>query len=242
MASKAWLLTFLALLPAPAMSQGTVRPPARPTVLELFTSQGCSSCPPADALLKTFVGRSGLMVLSFPVDYWDHLGWKDTLASSKNSARQKSYAKALGIGNVYTPQAVIDGRFQAIGSKKTEIEAAIAKALRTADPKPVPLEAAIHAKRMVIEVGARPSGGAATVWLAVVSPQVEVEIKRGENRGKTLTYVNVVRDITAIGMWSGAAMKIELPLSPVMQAGDLCAVLLQEDEGGRVMAAEWMKP
>ena len=96
-----------------------------PTVLELFTSQGCSSCPSADALLKSYAQRPGVIALSLSVDYWDHLGWKDTLASPKNTARQKAYAKALGTGNVYTPQIVINGVAETIGSNKSEIEKAI---------------------------------------------------------------------------------------------------------------------
>lgn len=210
------------------------------TVIELFTSQGCSACPPADALFKSFVERPGLLALSLSVDYWDHLGWKDTLANAKNTARQKAYAKSLGTGNVYTPQVVVNGAFQAVGSKKYEIEKALVQATKAGHG--VGLTAFSDGKRVTIEVGALAKAVPSTVWLAVVSPKVDVEIKRGENRGKVLAYHNVVKDISPVGMWSGAPMKIELPLSAVQQAGDKCAVLLQADDGGRIVAAIWMTP
>lgn len=213
-----------------------------PTVLELFTSQGCSSCPAADALLKTFTERPGVMALSLPVDYWDHLGWKDTLASPKHTARQKTYAKSLGTGNVYTPQAVIDGAVQAIGNNKAAIEKAIQQQVKAGRSPAVTLVASTDGKRVTIEIGAAGAAVPATVWLAVVAPRIDVEIKRGENRGRVLAYHNVVREISPIGMWSGSAMKIELPASAVMQPGDRCAILLQADDGGRILRATWMTP
>ncbi len=247
---RARLLTFLACaFMAPAASAQvpeSVAPAGSTsvglTVVELFTSQGCSSCPPADALLKTLIKRPEIMPLSLAVDYWDHLGWKDTLASPKNSARQKSYAKSLGTGNVYTPQVVVNGLWQAIGSNKADVEKAILKASQRVVVQPIALDAVSDNKRVTIQVGSAKDTVPATVWLAIVAPSVDVEIKRGENRGKALGYHNVMRDITPIGMWSGKPMKIELPLSAMMQNGDRCAVLLQADEGGRILAAVWMTP
>lgn len=214
--------------------------PAAPVVVELFTSQGCSSCPPADALLNTYASRPGIMALSFAVDYWDHLGWKDTLASAKNTARQRSYAKSLGTGNVYTPQVVVNGEYQAVGSKKSEIEKAIA--LAGQNRSGISLTASSDGKRVAIEVGASAKAVSSTVWLAIVLPETQVEVKRGENRGKTLAYHNVVRDISPIGMWGGSPMKVELPRSAVMQTGDRCAVFLQAVDSGRILAASWMTP
>jgi|LNFM01.1.fsa_nt_gb hypothetical protein len=239
---RARLLTILALGFASAVPGAFAQDSARVTVIELFTSQGCSSCPAADALLKTFSSRPETMALSLAVDYWDHLGWKDTLASPKNSARQKSYAKSLGTGNVYTPQVVVNGAWQAIGSNKADIEKAIFKASGAVSAQVVGLTAVSDTKRMTIEVGTAKDAVPATVWLAIVSPRVDVEIKRGENRGKMLAYHNVVRDITPVGMWSGKSMKIQLPLSAMMKDGDRCAVLLQADDGGRIIAAAWMTP
>ena len=240
MRTRTLLLTWLACLAAaPAASSQTVQ---SQTVVELFTSQGCSSCPAADALLKTYTERPGFIALSFSVDYWDHLGWKDTLASPKNSARQKSYAKALGTGNVYTPQLVINGAAQVIGSNKVEIEKAVAKLRKDQAGGPVTVAAANDGKRVTIEIAAGATGVGATVWLAVVSPLVEVDIKRGENRGRTIAYHNVVREISPVGMWSGQAMRIELPANAVMKDGDRCAVMLQADNGGRILGAAWMTP
>lgn len=240
---RAQFLAFLACASMASTAFSSVafaQAPAHLTVLELFTSQGCSSCPAADALLKSLVNRPDLMPLSLSVDYWDHLGWKDTLSSPKHSARQKSYAKWLGSGNVYTPQVVVDGAWQAIGNSKSDIEKALLKAREGASVQPIELDAVSDTKRVTIGVGAANEAVPATVWLAIVAPRVEVEVKRGENRGRVLAYHNVVRDITPVGMWAGKPMKIVLPLSTMMQDGDRCAVLLQADEGGRILAAAWM--
>ncbi len=216
------------------------QPSQQPLVLELFTSQGCSSCPPADVLLSKYAERSDLMTLSLSVDYWDHLGWKDTLASPKHSARQKTYAKALGTGNVYTPQVVVNGAFQAVGSNQAEIDKAIARARKASDRAPVAIKAAVDSKRVVIDVAQATAGQqSATIWLAVVSPRVEVKVKKGENTGRMLTYHNVVREITPVGMWNGKATHVELPANALMEAGDRCAVLLQAEDGGRILGAVW---
>ncbi len=235
---RALLLTLLACASqAPAaMAQA----PVSVTVVELFTSQGCSSCPAADALLKTMIDVPELMPLSLPVDYWDHLGWKDTLASPKHSARQRFYAKSLGTGSVYTPQVVVDGVWQAIGSNRAEVEKVVLKAREGTPAHAVSLNAVSDTKRLTIEVGAANEAVPSTVWLAIVAPRVDVEIKRGENRGKALAYHNVVREITPVGMWAGKPLKIELPLSAMMQEGDRCAVLLQADDGRKILAATWM--
>lgn len=235
---RALFLTLLACASqAPAaMAQA----PVSVTVVELFTSQGCSSCPAADALLKTMIDVPELMPLSLPVDYWDHLGWKDTLASPKHSARQRFYAKSLGTGSVYTPQVVVDGVRQAIGSNRAEVEKAVLKAREGTPAHAVSLNAVSDTKRVTIEVGAANEAVPSTVWLAIVAPRVDVEIKRGENRGKALAYHNVVREITPVGMWAGKPLKIELPLSAMMQEGDRCAVLLQADDGRKILAATWM--
>ena len=219
------------------------QPAPTPSVLELFTSQGCSSCPAADTLLQTYAARPDLIALSLSVDYWDHLGWKDTLANPKHAARQRRYAKALGTGNVYTPQMVINGTAQAIGSQKDAIDKAIAATAKGLNTGRITVTATSKADRVVIDIGDYAGNAArepATVWLAIVSPHVDVKIKRGENRGRMMTYHNVVRDITPVGMWSGKGMRIELPATVMTKAGDRCAVLLQADNGGRILGAAWM--
>ncbi len=244
------LITLVALAPAAfgqgAGQQAPVASAAMPVVLELFTSQGCSSCPAADALLKTYAERPDVIALSLSVDYWDHLGWKDTLASPKHALRQRAYAKALGTGNVYTPQVVIDGAAETIGSNKALIEKAIGRT-SAARKSAVALVAKNDGKRVKIEIAGETSqpGGEATaasgtIWLAIVSPQVDEKIKHGENRGRKLSYYNVVRELTAVGMWAGKPMTIELPADSLMEAGNRCAVLLQSGEGGRIVGATWM--
>ena len=244
---RARLLTVLALglaISCGAVSDAVAQGAQPLTVIELFTSQGCSSCPPADALLRVYAQRPGVMALSLAVDYWDHLGWKDTLASPKHSARQRTYAKALGTGNVYTPQVVIDGTLQAIGSDKAEIEKALVQLRASPDRPQVALLASSDGKRMAIDVGeaaaAKDKGLSATVWLALVAPRVEVQIKQGENRGRTIAYHNVVRELSAVGMWSGKPTRIELPTGAVMDASGRGVVLLQADNGGRILAATWV--
>lgn len=214
-------------------------------VVELFTSQGCSSCPPADALLKTYVERPDVLALSFPVDYWDYLGWKDTLASARNSQRQRDYAETRGDGAVYTPQAVINGRTHAVGSRQKKIDKAI-MAMSKLVPLNVPIEIGKEGGAMLIKLGAAEAGknplpAAATVWLAVVQKSATVNIKRGENRGKKLRYFNVVRELSPIGMWSGQSNVIRLtPDSVSMENSDACAVLIQQGTGGPIIGAAWL--
>ena len=215
------------------------------SVVELFTSQGCSSCPPADALLKSYVERPDVLALSYPVDYWDYLGWKDTMASARNSQRQREYAETRGDGAVYTPQAVINGRAHAVGSRRKKIDKAI-MALTKLSPVNLPVEIAKEDGSMVIKLGSTPDASgppatAATVWLAVVQKTATVEIKRGENRGRHLKYYNVVRELSPVGTWTGQPNVIRLMSDAVsMEHSDACAVLVQEGTGGPIIGAAWL--
>ncbi|MEQ1612859.1 MAG: DUF1223 domain-containing protein, partial [Hyphomicrobiaceae bacterium] len=178
------------------------------TVVELFTSQGCSSCPAADALFKAYAARRDLVALSMPVDYWDYLGWKDTLASPKCSKRQRAYAKVRGDGQVYTPQLVVNGRAHVNGASKNEIEAALKAA--AGQLAGVAIKAVVDGGLITIDMPVTTLKVAeATVWLAVVQAEAVVEIRAGENRGRNLTYYNVVRDLVPIGMWNGTAATIK---------------------------------
>ena len=210
-------------------------------VLELFTSQGCSSCPPADALMEQFAARKDVIALSLPVDYWDYLGWKDTLANPKFSARQKYYAKERGDGRVYTPQMMVSGRAHAVGSSAEQIEAAIQATEKQFAEARIPVKVKIDGKRIVIETGAAPAGSAnreATLWLAMVHRESSIKIERGENRGKTVKYVNVVRELNPIGMWSGKASTHEISREAVAEAGnEICVVLLQVGKAGPIIGA-----
>ncbi len=214
------------------------------SVLELFTSQGCSSCPTADALLRSYAERPDIVALSLPVDYWDYLGWKDTLASPKFTHRQRAYADQRGDGRVYTPQVVVNGSVHAVGSRKGEIDQALAETAQKLASDRVDLTARTDGKTISIEAGAIPAGSVmtgGTIWLAVVQPSVEVEIRRGENRGRKVTYANVVRDLTPVGMWSDKPTTIDLQQSAVLQQeGQRCAVLLQEGTVGPIVGASWV--
>ncbi|MFO1118007.1 MAG: DUF1223 domain-containing protein [Beijerinckiaceae bacterium] len=177
-------------------------------VVELFTSQGCSSCPPADRIVGEMARDPSLVVLSLPVDYWDYIGWKDTFASPACTKRQKGYAAARGDGQVYTPQAVIDGATHVVGSDRKALEGAIAA---RANALSVDVGARVANDRVSIDVGA--GAGKASVWLAEILPRASVEVGRGENAGKTLDYTNVVRKITRLGEWTGSAAHFEAPLA-----------------------------
>jgi len=199
-------------------------------VIELFTSQGCSSCPPADKLLAEYADREDILALSFPVDYWDYLGWKDTLASHDFSERQKDYAAARGDGQVYTPQLVVDGREHLVGSNRPVIEATLARDLADGLPVPMTLTAGPDATTLSIGAAADEAAASGTIWLAMYDRTVSVEIDRGENSGRTLTYANVVRKLRPIAMWKGKAMTIDLPKSEMKEADvSRCAVILQTE-------------
>ena len=207
---------------APALAGG-----AR-AVLELFTSQGCNSCPPADAILGEFSKDPDILALSFPVDYWDYLGWKDTLASHDNTVRQKAYADARGDRQVYTPQVVVNGAAHVIGSNRQQIEAA----LKTSPPLPVPVTMIPGTDSTTVTVGAAAAPGKhkGTIWLALYDDPVTVPIERGENTGKSVTYYNVVRKLRPIAMWKGKEVTIDLPKSELDQASvSRCAVILQTE-------------
>ena len=223
--------------------------PAAPStaVLELFTSQGCSSCPPADALLAELGKRPGLVTLSYSVDYWNYLGWHDTLSSAANSERQREYARMRGDGKVYTPQIVVDGLTHVNGSNEAAIEMAMrSAAIRLKDAK-VPVTMHAEGDTLVIGIGAAPDNSDkrdATVWLAIAKELETVSITRGENRGKKLSYSHPVRDLSPVGMWKGEAMTLKLPLKDLKTMGGDCLVaLLQVENGGPILgAAEYDRP
>ncbi len=209
-------------------------------VVELFTSQGCSSCPAADELLAKLATRDDLIAISLSVDLWDYLGWRDTLAQAKFSDRQKAYAKVLGDGMVYTPQMVINGRAHVNGSDALKIDAAIEETSSAFAASRVPIQLTVRGNRLLVEIGPEAQAGAkdATVWLAVVSKTVSVPIERGENKGKTITYNNVVRDLMPIGTWHGKMLAVELDRHTFMHKhADRCAVLVQQGRGGAIIGA-----
>ena len=220
------LLTAAALgLPAAAGAQ-----PAAPVqVVELYTSQGCSSCPPANAALAAISARPEILALSFGVTYWDDLGWKDTFAQKRFTDRQWDYARELRHAQVATPQVVVNGRLDTVGGSVGEIDAALKRAALPAGGPTVTLGAAAAAI-----AGAAPTRPA-EVWLVRYDPNVvQVPIKRGENTGKTLPHKNVVRELTRLGDWNGGARSFPVPAGPT---GLKTAILLQAGPGGPILAA-----
>lgn len=219
------IATGLAAASAPAGSAA----PAQPTVVELFTSQGCSSCPPANANHAALAERLDLLTLSFGVTYWDQLGWKDTFAHPAYTNRQRAYARALGRDAPFTPQIVVDGRVDGVGSRKGEIEGLLRKAGRRFGPA-----VTLDRSQVLIGPGAA-SGGAADVWLVRYDPRtVQVPVRRGENGGKTLPHRNVVKALERLGAWSGEPVRFAVATAPV---GLRTAVLVQARDGGRILAA-----
>jgi hypothetical protein len=196
-------------------------------VIELFTSQGCNSCPPADAVLSDLAGRGDVVALGYHVDYWDYLGWKDTLAKPENTERQKLYGKAFGKREVYTPQAVINGRIHVKAGKRGAVDAAVSEMQRTGNGLTVDIDVKRTGESVVIETaGAKDGKGDAHLVLVHFDPMRPVTIERGENKGKTITYANPVTGIQTAGMWHGKAARFELPRSEINQKGG-CAILLQ---------------
>jgi len=220
--------------PAPAADDS-------PVLIELFTSQGCSSCPPADALLYEYRDKPGVITLSFSVDYWNYLGWHDTLSSPENSERQRDYALARGDGKVYTPQVVVDGIMHVNGANEAAIEMAIRRTARRLKDVKVPMAMRADGNSLVVEIGDAPETSdmrEATVWLAVAKDKETVAISRGENRGKEITYSHPVREFMPIGMWKGEKMELRLPLKDLRTIGGDCLVAMLQVEGaGPILGA-----
>ncbi|HUL06339.1 MAG TPA: DUF1223 domain-containing protein [Candidatus Acidoferrum sp.] len=209
-------------------------------VVELFTSEGCSSCPPADAFLGELTKRPAIVPLAFHVDYWDYIGWKDPYASPLATQRQHDYATALGLHMVYTPQMVVDGHTDVVGSERGAVAAAIDKAAGL--PK---LAIAIEKDagggyRVAIAAAAPPAGGPATVWLALFDSQQETPVKRGENGGRTLKEYNIVREWRQIATWNGSALSLPLAMTG-KPAQDGCAIIVQSGAVGPILGAAVMK-
>lgn len=218
----------------------THRAMARPLgVVELFTSQGCNSCPPADAVLADLADRGDIVALAYHIDYWDYLGWKDTLGSRPNTRRQYRYAKAFGDPSVYTPEAVIDGRANVNGAKADAIRGALSRLKAAGKGLNIDVTANYGGNGLIVET----SGGAggrtnAKIVLVSFAPKKTVRILHGENRGRTMVYRNAVTSIEFAGDWNGKPGRIEIPAN---LAGDCrpggCAVLFQEMKDGGLPGA-----
>ena len=216
-------------------------------VVELFTSQGCSSCPPADQIVGELAKDPNVIALSMPIDYWDYLGWKDTLADSRFSARQKAYSHVRGDRNLYTPQMIVNGSAQVIGSDRAAIEGAIKNTSKAEGVMSVPVTMTLSGKLINVSVEASkvPTTGRGEVWICSVSKAVPISIGRGENRGQQITYYNVVRNLVKVGDWNGGAGSWTIPLENISRDGvDAAVVYVQDgsrDKPGAMLGAAYTR-
>ncbi|HKT55119.1 MAG TPA: DUF1223 domain-containing protein [Caulobacteraceae bacterium] len=205
---------------------------ARPTTLvELYTAQGCASCVKSGELLGALDQKPHVLTLTFPVDYWDYLGWRDTFAKPEFSQRQHAYMRRLALHDVYTPQVVVDGRLQAPAVDQAAVEALIKRAGHGADDPP---NIAIHRTRVTVGAGRAPGGGG-EVWLVRYDPQDQkIKVTAGENRGRSVVEHDVVQDLVRLGTWKGAAKSFRAP--PARDASLKTVVLVQGSRGGGIIA------
>jgi hypothetical protein len=224
-------LLLSALTSSPGLAHSGVQ---QPVVVELFTSQGCSSCPPADANLITLMNRPDVLALSFAVTYWDRLGWKDIFGKQEFTERQVVYERPLGQGGPFTPQIVVGGRATTVGNSLSDVEALIGHAETGGWP-----EVKLASDRVRIGAGSAPAGGA-DVWLVRYEPGIiNVPVKRGENSGRTLPLGHVVRDLARIGVWTGQEASFAVPPAA---ANLRTAILVQERNGGPILSAATNRP
>jgi hypothetical protein len=219
------ILALVLAIACTAVSSAWAQQPARPVVVELFTSEGCSSCPPADALLTDLANKRGdVLPLAFHVTYWNSLGWKDPFSFQAATTRQEGYARISTAGGVYTPQMVIDGTEDVVGSERDDVLHAIGVAAAHASDA-VPVHIARNGNEAAIKVGL--GSGAGKVWLIGYDSRHVTPVGRGENAGRTLVESNIVRSLTEVGDWRGSVLDLHYGLP----AGEHLAVLVQAADG-----------
>ena len=205
---------------------------SRPVVVELFTSQGCSSCPPADAYLGQLSTRPDVVALAFHVDYWDDLGWRDRFALRQSVERQDIYAKNLHRSSVYTPELIVDGRVDSVGADSRAVARALAEPRRS-----VPVTVSLRDSAVVVDVGAQPQSTDCEVWLVPYLRHALSAIGRGENAGRNLEEFNIARDVRSLGGWKGEAKAFRVPLSSLPVDSTDVAVLIQPYGQGPIIGA-----
>lgn len=223
---------FLAVVAGFGLASGAVAQ-NDPVVVELYTSQGCSSCPPADAILSELAGRDDVIPLALHVDYWDYIGWADSFADPNHTRRQKAYARAAGERTIYTPQMIVDGQDHVVGARPMHLAELIQA--HAAQKEAVDLSLVREGDRLRITAKAEhPVASPLMVQLVRYEPEATVEIGRGENAGHTYTYFNIVTSWEVIGAWDGTGdFELEAPVS-----GDRPVVVIIQERGpGRVLAA-----
>jgi hypothetical protein len=212
---------------------GNAQAESAKVVVELYTSQGCSSCPPADELLAELSKNDEILPLAFHVDYWDYLGWKDELASPAFTERQKSYAHSAAERTIYTPQVIVNGKVRLVGSDAQALMSAVMHEMNQSQSASLSVS---RQDELVTISGTAPAKLDRPVEVLLVRylPQVSVEIRRGENAGQTITYVNTVTSLTSIGHWSGDR---PLLMTTSISGSDSAAILLQEVDFGALLAS-----
>ena len=206
--------------------------PRGPAVVELYTSQGCSSCPPADALLGELSQMPNVLALAFHVDYWDSIEWRDHFALPTAVRRQQQYVEALGLSSAFTPQVVVDGRSSFVGSDKRRILAAIAEPLNT-----IPISVEVARGVLTVSVPERQDRERCDVNLIVYLPQAATNVERGENSGRTLREFNIVRQFRSLGVWNGRESQFRAPVDSFPADATRVAVLLQRDQQGPIVGS-----
>jgi len=226
------LLFLFAVAAAGTAVAGSARQPS--AVVELFTSQGCSSCPPADAIMGKLVQNPEILGLSYAVTYWDYIGWKDVFGRPENDDRQVNYRDKLNARYVYTPQMVIAGSEHFVGSNAAKLEDSLRDYKDHA--KSINLKWRFNGNNLEIDLPT--TNKDAVIWQVDIDHANEVKIRRGENTGKTITYYNVVRNTREIAAWDGQSKTLSLDLALLMTEGrDGCAILIQENGYGSILAA-----
>ena len=228
------------LIPATGTLARSAGASGHPVVVELFTSQGCSSCPPADALLGELSRRDDVITLGYHVDYWDYIGWPDPFADPLFTSRQRHYATALGNRTIYTPQMVLDGTYDQIGSRSFEVEAAIDRLLKAnpADRISVPITlTGVPDGSIGVSLPAADVPDGSTVLMAASTSRHVTEVKRGENAGWTLTDHDVVRQLAKVGDYTGRAVDWAIAPESFRKGTDRLAVWLQAAGNGPIMGA-----
>lgn len=218
----------LALIFVSPAGAGEIRQSPK-AVVELFTSQGCSSCPAADAHLTELAKQPEIIALAYHVDYWDYIGWPDTFGAAAYSDHQRGYAESWGSSRIFTPQMVVNGSEGVVGSRQQEVGIAIQNAVLE-----LPVELATYGNMLKISIGPKEGLREAVVWLVTFIERADVAIERGENEGKTITYTQIVTSRQVLGMWEPATgAKLKLPLAEVLsEPANGAAILVQEDRNG----------
>lgn len=229
---KNWVVQGCVAVSVMLASAGLSQAADRPVVVELYTSQGCSSCPPADALLHELADRDDVIALALHVDYWDYIGWKDSFGARAHADRQRAYARAAGKRMIYTPQMIVGGRDHVVGTKPMELARQIERHHDIPAAVPVVLER--RGNKLRVSAPGGMVSGDLMVQLVRYLPRATVDIRRGENAGRTLTYANIVTELSVIGTWNG---KQPLSLETRLKDDGPVVVLIQSKRHGPILGA-----